>query len=397
MLGGAVPVRVKKGGNLMKKRLKFLSLALIIALAVLALSGCELSDLFSGGGSGGGGGEPIEDIPAVYTPTADEATGYPSGYTYYTSEALKLATEVHGNYSIGRAFTLDSENEKIRVYKSLYLYEEDYLQVLHYKDTSGFADGVYGILSDASDSELATVEYTDGGNAYQITVIKDGIYDLRLNTEDFSIDMVRLGDIETPVYERAQSCEMNIHTSSSHTYTEMTYLAETDEYYIEADIPRGASVSFVSASHNSHYKLTTDGALSDTLIYLNNTDTDNIRMNVGGRYKIYFGKGSYHVRAELQNAEEAEYFCQVGFGENVLLTPADKSYIFVYSFSAQGTPTDPYVDIPSFYPELGMKYKLTVIDEDGLVSGGSYITEAGNYNLTVNLKDFTLTVKRVDM
>ena len=53
------------------------------------------------------------------------------------------------------------------------------------------------------------------------------------------------------------------------------------------------------------------------------------------------------------------------------------------------------LDIPSFYPKLGMKYNLTVIDVDGFVFNDMCVTESGKYLLTVNLKDFTLTVKRI--
>jgi len=70
-------------------------------------------------------------------------------------------------------------------------------------------------------------------------------------------------------------------------------------------------------------------------------------------------------------------------------------YLFEYQFVAQGKPADPYVDIPSFFPMLGWKYSLTVVDPDGLTAYDAYIKESGTYKLTINLKDFTLTVARV--
>lgn len=64
-------------------------------------------------------------------------------------------------------------------------------------------------------------------------------------------------------------------------------------------------------------------------------------------------------------------------------------------FVAQGTASDPYVEIPSFYPSLGMSYDLTVIDVDDFVFNDEYVTDSGTYKLTINLKEFTLTVDRI--
>ena len=87
----------------------------------------------------------------------------------------------------------------------------------------------------------------------------------------------------------------------------------------------------------------------------------------------------------------------MGWNQGNVLTPKSDSepYLFEYNFDAQGTPTDPYVELPSFYPELGLSYSLSIVDEDGFVFADSYVTESGTYKLTVNLKDFTLTVKKL--
>ena len=120
-------------------------------------------------------------------------------------------------------------------------------------------------------------------------------------------------------------------------------------------------------------------------------------VHVGGRYKVYFNAKTYTLRLELLNPQTATYFCQVEWNKNNILSPVSPAtpYVFEYEFVAQGTPTDPYVDIPSFYPKLGMKYALSLIDEDEVVFSDYYLEGGNTYKLTVNLLDFTLSVKKL--
>ena len=101
---------------------------------------------------------------------------------------------------------------------------------------------------------------------------------------------------------------------------------------------------------------------------------------------------------ELLNADNAKYYCQVGWQQNKELSAVSTNtpYLFEYEFEAQGKIEDPYVEIPDFYPELGMPYNLQVIDEDGFVAYDTYLKESGRYKLTVNLKEFTLKVEKID-
>ena len=232
----------------------------------------------------------------------------------------------------------------------------------------------------------------------QINIIKQGIYDLILDTETFAIDMIKVGDISTPVYEKIKYCELYIHVSlSNYTYSEMTLNKETNEYYIESDLPLNSSIGFFNESHTCRYKMDVEQSLKDRLVYWNFNNTVSVNIHVGGRYKIYFNAKTYVLRLELQNPEMANYFCQVEWNKNNILSPVNSTtpYLFEYEFVAQGTPTDPYVDLPNFYPKLGMKYALSLIDEDEVVISDYYLEDGNTYKLTVNLLDFTLTVKKI--
>lgn len=387
----------------MKKKLVGILAALMAVFIALPLGGCDMFGDFSSQSSGGGGSsnEPPQIDNSLdlneFTPTPDDDNEYIDGETYYTSTAVDLVTEVHGNYRIDRPFTLDENDENKRIYHNIYFYEEDFFQVLYYKDVNDLGN-VYAILSDETDTAYAEIEYTPKGEPLQINITQEGIYNLVLDIETLAIDMVKVGDIETPVYETIKYCELYVFVSRENTsYTNMTLNTETNEYYVQKEIPRNASIGFFNAAHTGRYKTNVVWNIYDTLVYWNSTNVTSIQVHVGGTYNVYFNAKTYELRLELQNPDTASYYCQVGWKEDKELTAVSSAtpYLFEYEFVAQGTVSDPYVDIPSFYPELGMKYRLSVIDEDGYVFADSYLTESGKYKLTVNLKDFTLTVKKV--
>ena len=382
----------------MKKKFLFLVTAFLLIINVMALVGCTFDD----GDSDDSGLPKIDnsvDLNA-FTPTVDDDTIYREDETYYTSKSIDLVTEINGNYTTSRPFTLDKDNANKRIYRNIYFYVEDFLQVLYYKKF-GDLGRLFVIMSDTADQEYAEIEYTQQGSPLQINIIQQGIYDIILDVETFAIDLVKVGDIDTPVYETIKSCELNIHVSSTdYTYTPMALDVATNEYYVETEIPLNASIGFYNASHTGRYKMTVEPSLMDTLIfydYYSSTKPSQVQVHVGGTYKIYFNAKTYVLRLELQNPDTAKYYCQVEWNENKELTAVSNAtpYLFEYEFVAQGERNDPYVDIPSFFPKLGMAYDLSVIDVDGFVAYDEYITESGTYLLTINLKEFTLTIKRI--
>lgn len=383
----------------MKKTISLLLALLLLAGTMMLLVGCDfLLDLDNDNDDDDDGKLPVIDntTDLSQTTVSPEEMGYVENQTFYESQSIDLVTEIYGNYRIDRPFTVDQKDQNKRIYHNIYFYEEDFFQVIYYKDVTKLGR-IFAILADQTDSQYAEVELDDAGKPLQINIIKAGIYNLVLDITTFAIDMVFVGEIETPVYEPLTSCELNIHVSlDDHTYWPMTLNTETNEYYIQKDIPINASISFYSQSHNSHYKVFVADGLADTLVYLGGID-ETLHVHVGGKYNVYINANTYVVRLELLNPDTASYFCQVEFNKgNQLTADPSKPYIFEYTWQAQGTPTDPYVEIPAMYPQLGWKYKLTVVDVDGLVFSDTYVTESGTYKLTVNLKDFTLTVDRID-
>lgn len=375
----------------MKNLTKIFLIAFLLLFASISLFGCDfLEDLE----------DDEQNIPKIdnsidlteFSPTTDDDTEYLEGEKYYVSTAVDLVTEINGNYTIDRPFTLDEQNENKRIYHNIYFYEGDFFQVIYYKDVKALGT-VFAVMSDQSDSEFAEIEYGDKGSPLQVNIIKQGIYNLILDIEDFGIDMVKVGDIETPVYETIKSCSLIVHVSlEDHTYTEMTLNSTTKEYYIEKQIPQNASIGFSNSAHTSRYKITVEPSISDKLVYWNFNNPTSIQVHVGGTYKVYFNAKTYVLRLELQNPNTATYFCQVGWNEDKVLTAVSSStpYIFEYIFVAPSS-----VDLPSIYPQLGMSYDLTILGDEEYVSSYGYVKDKGTYKLTINLKDFTLGVEKI--
>lgn len=376
----------------MKKKIVGLLAMATILCSGLALASCNGFGDFSGSDSEFPQIDNAVDLN-VFTPATDDENTYLENETYYTSKSVDLVTEIHGRYSISRPFTLDKDDANKRIYHNIYFYEEDYFQVLYYKDVNALGS-VYAVMSDETDTEYAELEYTGKGSPLQINITKKGVYNLVLDIQTLGIDMIKVGDIDTPVYEKITSCELNIHVSlENYTYTPMTLDTATGEYYIQAEIPLQASIGFYSDSHISHYKMEVEPSLKDTLIYWNFNSPSQVRVHVGGTYKIYFHAKTYVLRLELQNPDTASYYCQVGWKENKELTAVSPAtpYLFEHEYVVEKADSQ----VPSIYPYLGMKYALYLINDDGFVEYDTYFAEAGTYKLTVNLKEFTLTIEKI--
>lgn len=382
----------------MKKKFLCLFMALFMLTACNALVGCD--GLFGGLGDGdddGGGSEPPQINESIdlneFTPTPDDTDYDYSGDTYYTSAQTDLITEIHGKYTIDRPFTLDSANNKKRIYRNIYFFEEDFFQVLYYKNINQLGQ-FYAILADPTDTQYVSVRKDYGGAPYQFDIVSEGIYDLILDTETFAIDIVRVGNIVTPVYETIKTCELKIQVSQSDvTYKPMTLNTATNEYYIETVIPRDATIGFYSAdTHTSHYKLGIGTALNNRHFYYSYTGTQSVNVSVGGTYKVYLNAKTYDFRLELQNPDTAQYYCQVEWNKGNILSPVDSEtpYLFEYNMTTQ----EYNEDVPSFYPELGMAYDLTVLGDSEIVNSIGYIYLPSAYKLTINLKEFTVTVEQ---
>ena len=98
----------------MKKKFVGFIAAIMATVIALPLGGCDIFGDF-GDGSSASGGSSESGLPQIdnsvdlneYTPTPDDDNEYIDGETYYTSTSVDLVTEIHGNYTIDRPFTLD--------------------------------------------------------------------------------------------------------------------------------------------------------------------------------------------------------------------------------------------------------------------------------------------------
>ncbi|MBR2988909.1 MAG: hypothetical protein IKC64_04205 [Clostridia bacterium] len=378
--------------EIMKKKLLCLFMSVFMLICGNCLVGCDFFD-----GLDDDDDEPPKIDNSIdldeFTPTPDDPDyDYDDGDIYYTSSQTDLITEIYGKYTIDRPFTLDKDNDKKRIYHNIYFYEEDFFQVLYYKNINQLGK-FYAILADPTDTQYVSIKKDQGGNPYQFDIVSPGIYDLVLDTETFAIDVVRIGDIVTPVYETIKSCELKIQVSQNNvTYKTMTLDTDTNEYYIETAIPRDAIIGFYSAeTHSSHYKLGVGTALNNQIFYHNYPGYQSVNVSVGGTYRVYLNAKTYVFRLELTNPDTAEYYCQVEWNQNNILSPVsdETPYLFEYNMTTQ----EHNEEVPRFYPELGMAYDLTVLGDGEVVSGGDICTP-GAYKLTVNLKQFTLTVEQ---
>lgn len=377
------------------KRIVCLVVTLLIFISSTCLVGCDFLSFLNDDKDDGNETPVINNSVDLneYVPTPDDDTEYAEDETYYTSVSIDFVTKVNGNYSIDRPFTLDKENQNKRIYRNVYFYEEDYFQVIYYKDITKLGT-IYALLSDESDQQYVEVQYTEKGNPYQIDIVKKGVYDIILDIETLAIDMFFLRDIQTPVYETIKTCELKVHVSlEDYSYTAMTLNQQTNEWYIEKFIPLDASIGFYSDTHNSKYNMTVEPKLFDRYVYWSYNSRSQVQVHVGGTYKIYFNAKTYVLRLELQNPDTASYYCQVGWKENKELTPVSPTtpYLFEHELVAEKD----YTELPSFYPCLGMSYDLTVIDVEDNVFNDEEVRNKGTYKLSVNLKEFTLTVEKI--
>ena len=87
---------------------------------------------------------------------------------YYTDSNLAFCTEIRGSYKSNRPFTLDEQNENLRVWDNIYLYEYDYFQMV----VSGSADIFYSVNSE----DLEYVNIDDRFAQVTVKAEKSGIY-----------------------------------------------------------------------------------------------------------------------------------------------------------------------------------------------------------------------------
>ena len=377
--------------NDMKKKIKVVS-SLFIALTALGLSACNLMP------SGGGNGIHVPNIDNSVDLKEYEGEDYKTDEgTYYSSEYISFIMSVKGYYQTKVPFTVDKDNENLRIYDNMYFYEGDYFQLM-----SSDYRYIWATLKNENTEYLTPLR--EQGEDIQVDVKKSGVYKIILDIKTMIMDFEYKSAIETPYYYPFKTCEIGTLVDGHMVYSEMTVNpANSDEFMISNyEAKSGSLYTFSeSFSHISMYVLT---IAENSTRYLSPTMfEENVVFNYGGEFNVYVNKRTYEIRVEVSDPSKLVYDCLTHNGsEFVTLTPKDASvpYIFEYEYEATsdvggyGLVSD---DVPDFYNKSYKKYELTV-EESSLLgranNGDYYFKKKGHYLLTIDLFNLTLKVEQ---
>ena len=301
---------------------------------------------------------------------------------YYTDDKLSFCAEIRGSYKSDRPFTLDAENENLRVWDNMYLYEYDYFQIIVNESPTIF----YSVNSE--DLEYVTVD--DKFAHATVNEGKSGIYKITFDLSTKLFDMEFKSEITTPVYEKMNGCD--VHSLKS-GFTPLTVNPANPEelmianYPIEAD----ALISFYNHGdvHLSNYKVILDESVQGKYASAMEDGDKHVSFLVGGIYNLYINPVTYDLRVELTNPDSADYSLQVyENSEPVKLTAPDSSlpYIFVYQVTVNKN-----ASIPIFISDGYVMYDLDVVASEYVDSIYEDFKTPGTYSLEINLKSFTVT------
>ena len=300
--------------------------------------------------------------------------------TYYTSPGFSLWMEVNGAFLEMDYFYLDGSK---RVYDNLPFYKEDYFYIV----TDDLKD-LYAGLGDSADTEYAEEEKQQGEEV-QINIKKTGYYKVIFDTETLKFDLEYKAEITTPVYYTIPNCEIY---SVATSWVPMSVNPDNeDEFFIQNFyVEAGKDIHFFNRVHTSHYKVTLDDACADKYASVRKTA---VTINVGGSYNVYINKKTYVVRLELQNDPPPSYSLVYYDGADfITLSPYDEDVpdLFRYQLSVDAS----YTRVPDFHTKNYRTYRLAVEDSNLLskTSKYAYFKTAGEYELTINLQTFTISV-----
>lgn len=301
---------------------------------------------------------------------------------YYTDDALAFCAEIRGSYKSNRAFTLDAENENLRVWDNMYLYEYDYFQMV----ASGSADIFYSVNS----SDLTYVTIEDQFAQATIKEGQSGIYKITFDLSTKLFDLEFKSEITTPVYEKMDGCDVY---SLKSNFTPLTVNPNDTEELMIANYPieAGALISFYNHGnvHLSNYKVILDESVQGKYASSMEDGAKHISFTIGGIYNLYVNPTTYAVRVELTNPDTADYTLQVyaTSEEIITLTPKDPSvpYVFNYTVTVRERQS-----LPIFVSVGYTMYDLTLNPSEHVDSEYQWFITPGTYSLEINLKSFTV-------
>ena len=368
--------------------------SLFVTLISLTLSACDLAP--SGGSN------------RIFVPNIDNSVDLKEyseedykrdDETYYTSDYICFIMEVKGYYQTNIPFTIDKDNENLRIYDNMYFYEGDYFQLM-----SSDYRYIWATLKNENTEYLTPLR--EQGEDIQVDVKKSGIYKIILDIKTMIMDFEYKSAIETPYYYPFKSCEIGTLVDGHVVYSEMTVNpSNSDEFVINGYQANSGSLYTFSEkfTHISMYKLT---IAENSKRYLSSTMFDtSVTFNLGGEFNVYVNKKTYEIRVEVSDPSKLVYDCLTYFnGEFVTLSPKDPAvpYVFEYEYEATsdiggyGVVSD---DVPDFYTKSYKKYELTV-EESNLLGESSkgeyYFKKKGHYVLTIDLLNLTLKVEQAE-
>ena len=301
---------------------------------------------------------------------------------YYVDSKLSMCAEIRGSYKANRPFTLDSNNENIRIWDNYYLYEYDYFQMI--QDESKYI--FYEV--DASSKQYVDIESSKA----IIKQGKSGIYKLTFDLVNKVFGLEFKNEIITPVYEEMEGCD--VYTLSHDGFSQMTTNPNNSEELMISDyeIALGEIVSFYNHGnyHLSNYKVVPDFMLLGKLINGLNDGDAHPAIMIGGKYNLYINPKTYAFRAELLNPNEAIYsLMTIENGEYVKRNHDnnDPAYLFHYRIDV----TKQYQSMPLLFNNEYQMFELDITEGEYVNKYGQF-KMPGLYSLDIDLKEFIITV-----
>ncbi|MBR1954310.1 MAG: hypothetical protein IKA29_00115 [Clostridia bacterium] len=346
-------------------------LIVTLILAIVLFSGCDMLGDLSNKNFSNKNIKPVQEKPG-----------------YYTDEKLAFCAEIRGSYKSDRPFTLDENNENLRVWDDMYLYEGDYFQMIVNNSSQ--------IFYSVQDQDLEYVTLEDKLAQATINEGKSGIYKIvfDLSTKIFHLQFK--GEITTPVYEKMDGCD--VYTLSSE-FTPLVPNPNNSEELMIANytIKTGELVSFYNHGnvHLSNYKVILDQSVQGRYATALEDGDRYVKFLIGGSYNLYVNPTTYQVRVELTNPDTAHYTLYVfksGESEPTKLTPANANqpYLFEYQVTLRRN-----ASVPIFTSESYAMYSFSVAESEYFDSKYEMFTTEGTYLLQINLKTFTITVNYI--
>ena len=352
-------------------------------MSLVCLSGCSLM----GGNQTSASKYNNENIAKAEPASIPSDIQTTENVDYYTANDLELSVEVNGLFKLIKYFSLDPNNNDLRIYDNMYFYEYDFFQMMPPSSSSDAS--IYASLSDKNDEQYVEEHRNSAGGDLQIDIKVSGIYKLIFDLKSLKFDIEYKGEITTPKYYTIETCTFQVKTGDQ--TTEHPMRLDGDVFKVSnVSIGVGSAFLFTAINYVSDYKFTlAEGVENKYACFFMAKQYKNTyaKALIGGTYNVSINAKTYVASLELvTDIESATYFLKQY--NDPLAASSLHPYIFKVEFQAE---RDVY-PIPSYYNAASKEVILTPID-DGLfiVSGDMiFLRKAGSYMLEINVLDLTV-------